>query len=192
MGLLVSLTIAQVMTISSFEIPYFAIKGRCFLAVSFFLTGRLLKSKIQHFSPALLVISVIGIFIGKLFVHKSMLSFTSTTLIPYFICAVCSIIAVKFLCDVINDKLGKAPTYNIKYIGDNTLTILTWHFLVLRLVSLIIVIIYKLPIKMVGSHPIIGEYSDKGWWILYFIAGIGIPCLIAKLNKYKLLRLIHI
>lgn len=189
MGLVVSLTIALIMTLSHFEIPYFAIKGRCLLAVSFFLTGRMLKSKIQNFSILLLVVSIIGIIIGKLFVHKSMLSFTETTLIPYYLCAICSIIAVKYLCTSIKNII----IINVmKYIGDNTLTILTWHLLVFRLISLIIVFIYKLPIKMVGSHPVIGDFSDNGWWIVYFIAGISIPCVIAKLHKYNFFRLLHI
>lgn len=124
-GILLSLTIAQIMTLSSFEIPFFAIKGRYLLAVSFFLTGRIIKTKIQHFSILLFSISVLGIIIGKLFVHKSMLSFTSETLVTYYLCAICSIIVVKFLCNALNSN---TLTITIKYIGDNTLTILTWHF----------------------------------------------------------------
>ena len=193
LGLIIALSISLIMQYTSFEVPYYAINGRCFLAVSFFLTGRIMRfthPSFQKHRYLVLAVSLFGIFLGALVIRKSMLSITWQKLIPYYYCAICYILIVKLLCNRL--KQDNYSTKIFAYIGNNTLTILTWHFLILRLVSLLIVIIYGLPIKMVGSHPIIASYSDKGWWIVYLTAGIAIPCLIARLHKYPFFRWIHI
>ena len=195
LGLIISLAISLVLLYTGYEIPYYAINGRCFLAISFFLTGRMIKTKDFIISTKLgggvnKYVMLIGLLIGPLVIRKSMLSINWQLLILYYYSAICYILVIRRICNSLS-KDKRIPQFII-YIGNNTLTILTWHFLVLRLVSLLIVYIYGLPIKTIGSHPIIANYSDKGWWIVYLFAGIAIPCLIAKLNKYKLLRWAHI
>lgn len=71
------------------------------------------------------------------------------------------------------------------YIGNNTLTVLTWHFLCFKLVSLILIIYYKEPIARLAEFPVITEYSRNGWFIIYFLFGIFIPI---KMSKYNFLR----
>ena len=61
------------------------------------------------------------------------------------------------------------------YIGDNTLTILTWHFLSFKLVSLFLILIYQLPISRLAEFPVIEMYAYQGWWLIYFIVGVGMP-----------------
>lgn len=63
------------------------------------------------------------------------------------------------------------------------MTILTWHFLCFKLVSLLIIFLYKLPIERLAEFPAITEYSQKGWFIAYFFMGVFIPLIMAK-NKY--------
>lgn len=48
------------------------------------------------------------------------------------------------------------------FIGKNTLTILTLHFLIIKLVSLVIIGIYDLPIKRLAEFPVITEHSKLG------------------------------
>lgn len=64
------------------------------------------------------------------------------------------------------------------YIGKHTLEILTWHFLCFKIVSLLIISIYGLPINRLAEFPMIGEYSNKGWFVAYFTIGVGIPILV--------------
>lgn len=65
------------------------------------------------------------------------------------------------------------------YIGNNTLTILTWHFLCFKVVSLLIIKVYGLPIELLASFPVITEYAEKGWWIAYSAVGILISTCMA-------------
>ena len=63
----------------------------------------------------------------------------------------------------------------IVYIGNNTIQILTWHFLCFKIVSLIIILVYHLPIEHLAEFPTISDYSASGWRICYFLIGILIP-----------------
>ena len=65
----------------------------------------------------------------------------------------------------------------INYIGNNTLTILTWHFVCFKLVAFVLIRIYHLPEYYLTMFPVISEYSDKGWWVAYFLIGVTLPLL---------------
>lgn len=67
----------------------------------------------------------------------------------------------------------------MKFIGEHTLEILTWHFLCLKIVSLVVIGLYGLPVNRLAEMPIIGEYANKGWFIAYFIVGVGLPLFVA-------------
>jgi len=70
------------------------------------------------------------------------------------------------------------------YIGDNTLTILTWHFLCFVPVSWIMTRLYGLPNEAIASFPVISEYAAKGWWTIYSIVGIILPVGIVMVEKF--------
>ena len=74
----------------------------------------------------------------------------------------------------------------LNYIGTETMTILTWHLLSFKAVSLLIILIYGLPIEQLGEFPVIVEYATKGWWILYFVVGVGLPLLMKKFMDFFL------
>ena len=69
------------------------------------------------------------------------------------------------------------------HIGDNTLTILTWHFLCFVLISWGITKLYGLPVEAIASFPVIGEYASKGWWIAYSIVGVLVPLGLSWISK---------
>lgn len=64
----------------------------------------------------------------------------------------------------------------LEFIGKHTLTILTWHFLAFKIVSLLIIQIYDLPIERLAEFPVILEYSSQGWWIAYFLVAMVVTC----------------
>lgn len=78
---------------------------------------------------------------------------------------------------------GSAATF-IQFIGNNTLTILTWHFVAFKLVSLLIIYIYGLPIARLAEFPTITDYAEQGWWVAYFIVGMAVSCAIAYSNRW--------
>lgn len=71
----------------------------------------------------------------------------------------------------------------LEFIGQNTLTILTWHFLSFKVVSLIIIKIYDLPIERLSEFPVISEYATKGWWVAYFIMAMLVSNVFALFNR---------
>lgn len=60
------------------------------------------------------------------------------------------------------------------YIGQNTLTILTWHLLVFKFVSLLKIYFYELPIDKLAEKGTISEHNEF-FWILYTLFGITVP-----------------
>ena len=89
--------------------------------------------------------------------------------------------------------LGFLMTYNISrridtckgwfkrflvYTGDHTLNIFIFHIISYKVVSLIKIWYYGLDIRQIGCHMVIHDYSQQDYfWILYTIAGVGIPLL---------------
>jgi fucose 4-O-acetylase-like acetyltransferase len=87
--------------------------------------------------------------------------------------------------------LGFLMTYNISrwidsckgwfkrllvYIGDHTLNIFIFHIISYKVVSLIKIWYYGLDIRQIGCHMVIHDYSQQDcFWVLYTIAGVGLP-----------------
>jgi hypothetical protein len=62
------------------------------------------------------------------------------------------------------------------YIGNHTLNIFIFHIVSYKVVSLIKIWYYGLDIRQIGCHMVIHDYSQQDcFWILYTIAGVGIP-----------------
>lgn len=125
--------------------------------------------------------------VGTIYWQASCLSISIYTYIPFLISAVWGSLAVLSLCEAI-DKCNKLSNNTIlrflNFIGNNTLTILTWHFLSFKLVSYCIIQIYGLPVKQLSEFPAIEEYARQGWWLAYFIVGVSLPLCLAHLNKF--------
>lgn len=71
------------------------------------------------------------------------------------------------------------------YIGDNTLTILTWHFISFKTVSLIIIYVENLQIQRLAEFPVINDYTSQGWFFLYFFVGMALPLIFTKTKYLK-------
>lgn len=98
---------------------------------------------------------------------------------------------VQFLSLPIPALLGFLMTYNIGlwidrhegrlkqfliYTGNHTLNIFVFHIIAYKAVSLIKIAYYGLDSRQIGCHMVIHDYSSTDqFWILYTIAGVGIP-----------------
>lgn len=102
-------------------------------------------------------------------------------LLPYLLTAVLGTWAVYSLpwCQLKGRMAGM-----LRYIGEHTLTILTWHFLTFKLVSLLIISVYRLPIDRLAEYPVIVEYAAQGWWVAYFLVAMVTTCAIAYCNRW--------
>ncbi|MEG1581152.1 MAG: acyltransferase family protein [Bacteroidaceae bacterium] len=84
----------------------------------------------------------------------------------------------------ISKAMLKSPTLShaLLYTGDKTMIILTFHFLSMKLVSLLIIAIYGLEIAHLAEFPVIE--SAKGlWWMVYTVVGVTVPMLAACASK---------
>lgn len=62
------------------------------------------------------------------------------------------------------------------FCGNNTMCIFVFHIVAYKVVSLIKIWYYDLDYLQIGCHMVIHKYSDTDcFWILYSIAGVGIP-----------------
>lgn len=67
----------------------------------------------------------------------------------------------------------------LTYIGKRTIYILFLHFLAFRPVVALQLMVYHEPSYLLASFPIL--VKGGGWWILYAIAGVGLPLLAEKI-----------
>ena len=189
-GIMLLLLITIFVSYLKINIPFFQIGKTEILAATFFLIGRKTKTSFLSFDLNLLnsivfvLSSVICVTIGMELWQSTMKTVEWWAVIPYVITALIGTAAVfvisKHICQI-NNSITKL----FVYIGNNTLTILTWHFLSFKLISLIIVIIYGLPIARLGEHPTIEEYAKLGWFLAYLLTGISIPLAFSKCKYLK-------
>ena len=78
-------------------------------------------------------------------------------------------------------KYNNAIVNLLIFAGNNSLTILIWHFLSFKLVSIILVAKNGEPIERLAEFPVISEMASDGWWCAYFIVGSVVPMLLAKI-----------
>lgn len=99
----------------------------------------------------------------------------------------------QFLSLPVPALLGFLMTYNVSrwidgskgfikkflvYTGDHTLNIFIFHIISYKVVSLMKIWYYGLDPRQIGCHMVIHDYSQQDlFWILYTIAGVGIPLL---------------
>jgi len=77
--------------------------------------------------------------------------------------------------------------YFFIYVGEHTIEILTYHFLMFKLVSYLKIKIYHWDIIRLSEHPVIQE-NNRYWWILYVVVGVICPLIftffIDKMKRY--------
>ncbi len=75
----------------------------------------------------------------------------------------------------------------LTYIGDNTLYILCMHIPAYKIVSLMKIHYYGLDPAQIGCHMVVHHNNGDFFWILYTIAGVGLP--LAAIALWRRLRL---
>ena len=170
-GLLVLyLAVVFLMRSDSLSSFWYSVSLTCFATI-FFMAGKILSNyKIPQNAWFTLIcaaaVTVFSIINPAGFTTKE-------NILLYAIGALTGILAVKNISGYIQ-KIPVVGTV-MTYIGNNTLSILTWHFLCFKLVSLLIIRIYDLPDEMLASFPMIAEYSKLGWWMAYSVVGVILP-----------------
>ncbi len=164
---------AIITSVFNLRIPFLGIKSLTFLSTTFFLVGYAYKTKHDNWNKAYLsILFAVIVAVGSVISYTSMLSFTTEKILPYTVCAICGTVMILNVSHYIASKEGWIKNMLV-YVGNNTLTILTWHFLCFKIVSFAIIKLCNLPIEQLAYFPIIPEYAS--WWVVYFVVGTGVP-----------------
>ena len=181
-GILLCLTLG--LAYLQINVPYFGIGAKEFFAAEFFVLGFYYKKyKISIHKYVIIVpFGIVIITFGVHYYQATLLRFLWWQVVPYMLTATVGLLAVFYVSKII-EKCHNKGCALLVYIGNNTLTILTWHMLSFKIVSLLIILIYELPIARMAEFPVIEEYSKQGWFFLYFIVGVLVPLWMTK-SKY--------
>ena len=186
-GVCIGLSVVSSFLFSLFDlhIPIFGIAVRELIATCFILMGYLYRNHISHLirysniSYITLFLSAISLTtIGSLFWKMSMTDIVTLHIVPYLLSSVIMSILILETIKLFYKESKVSKLF--KFMGDNSIEILTWHFLSFKLANYLIVSLYNLPVGQMAEFPTISEYSKHGFWILYLISGITIPLLIRR------------
>ena len=178
-GLLIALLLSVLLYFKGIPIVNIYCGAKEFFAVSCMMAGYLYKTYsldklADKYSAYVLFASVLLLVLGSLFWNGEMLDMKWYHTVPYFISAMAGIIIVMKLSKYSTEK-ARCISNIISNIGNKTLKILTWHFLSFKLVSLVIIACYRLPIEHLAEFPVMHPYNVQGWWVLYLVTGIAVP-----------------
>lgn len=157
-GILLCLTIGLAWLHKS--IPYFGIGAKEFFSAEYFVIGYYYKMYAfkLHEKWYVLPIGIVLATIGVQCYQATLLKFEWWQVIPYLVTSIIGLLAIFYLSKNIASYKGICKGWLV-YIGNNTLTILTWHMLSFKIVSLLIINIHGLSIRRLAEFPVIEEYS---------------------------------
>ncbi len=122
------------------------------------------------------VLFAVTVFLFSRFALSSMtwnMSFEKVIALP--LPAVCGFLMTYNISYAIEKRRGKIRDFLV-FCGNNTMCIFVFHIISYKPVSLLKIWYYGLDIKQIGCHMAIHEHAgDDCFWILYAIAGAGIP-----------------
>lgn len=183
---------AIVLSYYNCQIPFFCIQTKEFFAAFLINIGHIYRSKKWHIEQSWIYIltSALIVGVGSIFIKCAITDYSWIEIIPF---AVFSILGTLMIFGI-STKIANTSFTNIKnhldYIGSHTFHVLTWHFLSMKIVTLLLILIFSLPIAELSSFPVHKPLAHQGWWIIYTIIGVEIPILWMKIYdnitfKYK-------
>lgn len=187
MGGVILIILTVILYMTNIRIPYFDIGARDILASSFFMCGYCYRKinvtewVIRWCAFLSLPLTIAGVEYWQ----GSLLDMDAARVLPYMLCALVDTLAVHFFCKLIIVKCQNISKI-LTYVGENTLTILTWHFLCFKVVSIVIITIYNLPLEHLSMFPVIEGNMYNRWWMVYTLTGCVIPlAVISIFNTIK-------
>lgn len=176
--------VCTILNKTCWRIPLFDISSRSFAAALLIIIGyTIAKYKLKPFNSWQIALGISFTLFGSYF-WKMSLSFDSYSnkfFVPYILSATVATWSFYSLFDRVRE-MSNCCTQALTFIGKHTLTILTWHLIVFKIVSFFIICYYHLPIGRLAEFPVISEYAEKGWWFAYFIVAMIVSCLFALCN----------
>lgn len=190
-----------------FHVPMLGISARTWMATFFYLFGRLWRRMEEggtwesryDAQPwwlqglIALVLAMMVEVVILLFGSTSMLSFTTRNALPYMLAALCGTMMVVYVSRWLVHRASLLRTFLV-FTGRHTFEVLTWHFSCFKLVSLLLILLYRLPVEYLAWFPVISTEALRGagiplawtlWWWVYLLVGAGIPLLWEKRKEKR-------
>jgi len=152
-------------------------------AFAFLHLGYLFKVKrslLDKIHPVLAVMFLVAVGVISTF---NVTSFASNTY-TYKLLFICAAVAGTLGLIVLGKNYcgGNSITLrHMRYIGKNTMGIVIWQFISFKVVMLLQVITYHLPIERLHDYPVIYDSTTGIWVILYIGAGVYGSIIICKI-----------
>jgi fucose 4-O-acetylase-like acetyltransferase len=83
-------------------------------------------------------------------------------------------------------SLVKVLNTILKIIGNNTMSVMVFHFLCFKGVTYLQMHIYDLPQSAISAFPVL--YNMPLWWLVYTIVGLSIPIATSLLYKKYIIK----
>ena len=155
-------------------------------SMGYFLFGMIyrkydLNEKLKRYPFAWLIVAIVldvAVSYNKLNVVVP-LNFVTSFVVDYIVGIVC-IVAIMNVAQI---KVF-VESKTMKLIGNNTMDIMAFHFMIFKLVSLVIIAFYNLPINRLSDYPVVNGIGEA-WWIAYSVVAIVI-CTIIGVFRTKL------
>ena len=162
----------------------FLICAIAFISLGHFLRDAICKCRLFKMKWIYILITLLIVFWGSLNFPSAIGRVYWLLFVPFVFCALSGTIMVYLTSTVIFENFSSnCFSKFLKYSGDNSLTILTWHFLSFKVVTLAIIIYYNLSIDNLAHFPRIMYFSQMGWWIIYSVVGVLLPLTIHKIVR---------
>ncbi|WP_321332309.1 acyltransferase family protein [uncultured Bacteroides sp.] len=166
----------------NFHIPFLGINYRTLLSTSIYVGGSIYfaKEKFILYNSTMLFLVALSVGLAAFFMPLTMMNVVGWKIGYLFVVAFLGI----YLVLNISKYLSNTPlSKGLIYIGDNTIIILTFHFLSFKLVNLLQIAHYRLDIRELAKFPVI-DGNNTYYWLLYCIVGVSVPLLIGAILNY--------
>lgn len=160
------------------NLPWIGSLGLILFSAMFYVFGfcyRKIENE-KYYTKLSMFVTTFITFFGLTYFDKvtGVLGIMDKYVFPYTIVAISGVIMVLNLSKLIEKtKYIKNFFY---YAGNNTMIILALHFTCLKIVSLLKIRVYGLPIERLAEFPVI-EANNSWWWIAYTLVGVAVPLL---------------
>ena len=152
----------------------------------FYQVGQLFRRSIKYVKYELIVgILLLAILtLVSFFNSSSYINNTYTHISLFIISSLNGSLGICLLCRFTEKIFDIKKLRLLLYIGKNSIGPLIWQFVSFKLITLIQILIYKLPYEKINEFPVLYDYAYGIWVVLDVIAGIVISMIIYLLiNK---------
>lgn len=150
--------------------------SRLFMACAFYVTG-FLASRLDFEVRLPLAITALGVVaVVSLFWHGSIFTDGWAVLLYYPVALIgtAGVFGIARSIDgCVSERAGRTADW-LALAGRATLTILTFHFLSFKLVSLLKIALWGLPIDTLAEFPVIHAHNGL-FWMVYSVVGVALP-----------------